>query len=56
MIAAEMEGRNCYGIELDPKYVDVVVRRWQLFTGHAATLEATGATFEATARARQKAA
>ena len=30
MIAAEMTGRVCYGIELNPAYVDVIVRRWQL--------------------------
>ena len=32
-------------MELDPKYVDVIVRRWCEFTGKQATLEATGATF-----------
>jgi DNA modification methylase len=38
LIAAEMIGRTCYGIELDPKYIDVVVVRWQNFTGEQATL------------------
>jgi len=33
LIAAERSGRICYGIELDPKYVDTAVRRWQRFTG-----------------------
>jgi DNA modification methylase len=33
VIAAERVGRVCYGIELDPKYVDVIIRRWQKFTG-----------------------
>ena len=56
LIAAEKTGRRCFGTELAPGYVDVIVKRWQLFTGQAATLEATGTTFEATARARQKAA
>ena len=47
VIAAEKTERNCYGMELDPKYVDVIVKRWQEFTGKQATLEATGATFAA---------
>ena len=38
LIAAETTGRVCLGIELDPLYVDVAVRRWQAFTGKAATL------------------
>ena len=33
IIAAERTGRKCYGIELDPIYVDTIVRRWQSFTG-----------------------
>jgi DNA modification methylase len=33
IIAAERTGRRCYGIELDPCYVDTAVRRWQAFTG-----------------------
>ena len=33
VIAAERTGRICYGIELDPAYVDTAVRRWQRFTG-----------------------
>jgi DNA modification methylase len=33
IIAAERTGRVCYGIELDPKYVDTAIRRWQRFTG-----------------------
>jgi DNA modification methylase len=46
VIAAEKTERNCYGMELDPKYCDVIVRRWQEFTGKKATLEATGLEFE----------
>jgi DNA modification methylase len=38
MIACEKLGRRCYGMELDPKYVDVIVSRWEKFTGRAATL------------------
>jgi DNA modification methylase len=33
VIAAERTGRRCYGLEIDPQYVDTVVRRWQAFTG-----------------------
>lgn len=45
IIAAEATGRACHAVELDPAYVDVAVKRWQNFTGQAATLEATGQTF-----------
>ena len=47
MLAAEKHGRHSALMELDPKYVDVIVKRWQEFTGKQATLEATGATFAA---------
>ena len=40
LIAAEMTGRVCYGLELSPAYVDVVVRRWQAL--HRAQREASG--------------
>jgi len=46
LIAAEKSGRQARLIELDPKYVDVIVRRWQTFTGDQATLESTGVTFD----------
>jgi DNA modification methylase len=46
LMAAELTERVCYGIELDPKYCDVIVRRWGEFTGKQATLEADGRTFE----------
>src|SRR5271155_888037 len=46
LIAAEMTGRICYGVELNPAYIDVVVRRWQLFTGRAATHQASGQSFD----------
>ncbi len=36
IIAAEMTGRACYGLELDPRYCDVIVKRWQDFTGKKA--------------------
>ena len=52
LIAAEQLGRTCYGVELDPKYVDVIVRRWQQFTGKAAVLEGDGRTFDEVAEDR----
>lgn len=46
VIAAETEGRRCFGIELNPAYVDVIVKRWQHFTGKAATLQGDGRSFD----------
>ena len=46
LIACEKTGRHARLMELDAKYVDVIVRRWQDFTGKQATLEATGQTFD----------
>jgi DNA modification methylase len=45
IIAAEMSGRACHAIELDPAYVDVAVMRWRAFTGEEARLEDSGGTF-----------
>jgi DNA modification methylase len=45
LIAAQMEGRTCFGIELNPAYVDVIVKRWQDFTGQKATHVYTGEVF-----------
>ena len=39
LIAAEQLGRKCYGMEIDPKYCDVIVKRWEEFTGKTATRE-----------------
>lgn len=36
LIACEKTNRKCYGMELDPKYVDVIIKRWQDFTGKEA--------------------
>ena len=47
LIAAERSGRVCYGMELDPLYVDTAIRRWQLFKGKKATHAESGLTFEA---------
>jgi len=46
LAAAELTERNCYGLELDPKYADVVVERWQGLSGKKAQLDADGRTFE----------
>lgn len=46
IIAAEHSGRRGHASELDPRYVDVGVIRWQDFTGRQARLAATGQTFE----------
>lgn len=54
MIAAERTGRRARLVELDPKYVDVVVQRWQAFTGGKATLEETGETFAEMAARRHR--
>lgn len=46
LIAAEKTGRRGRAIEFEPRYVDVAVRRWQVFTGKQATLALTGQNFE----------
>jgi len=45
LIAAESSGRIAHLMELDPRYCDVIVKRWQQFTGKRATLQATGEKF-----------
>jgi DNA modification methylase len=45
LMGAERTGRVCYAMELNPVYVDVIVKRWQQFTGKTATLESTGESF-----------
>jgi DNA modification methylase len=45
LIACEKTNRINYSMELDEKYCDVIVKRWQEFTGKQATLESTGKTF-----------
>jgi DNA modification methylase len=46
LIAAEKTGRRARCIEYEPKYCDVIVRRWQAYTGKAATFDGIGLTFE----------
>ncbi len=51
-IAAEKNGRQARLMEMDPKYCDVIVKRWQDFTGQIASLETTGQTFAQVGEAR----
>jgi DNA modification methylase len=53
MLAAETTGRVCYGIDLDPKFVDVIVQRWEQYTGKSATLEGDGRSFAEIAAERK---
>ena len=46
VIAAERVGRCCYGLELDPQYVDTIVRRWQAYTGEEAHHASSGKAFK----------
>ncbi len=52
LIACEMEGRRCYAIELNPAYVDVIIRRWQELTGQQAVLDGDGRSFDEIAARR----
>ena len=45
LIAAQSTGRVCYGVEIDPVFIDVVIRRWQAFTGERAVRECDGQSF-----------
>ena len=46
LIAAERTGRDCCGIELDPIYIDVAIRRWQRYTGDHAVHAVSGIRFD----------
>jgi DNA modification methylase len=46
LIACEKTARDCRMMELDPKYCDVIIKRWQDFTGQKATLESTGQEYD----------
>ena len=52
MIACEKTGRHARLIELEPKYCDVIIRRWQEFTGKEASLDGDGRSFTAIAAER----
>ena len=46
ILAAERVGRRAYALELEPRYVDVAIRRWQAFTRRDAVHAETGSTFD----------
>lgn len=53
LIACEKLGRKCFMMEISPVYVDVIIQRWQEFTGKKATLETNGLSFEDVANGRK---
>ena len=53
LIAAERTGRRCYGVELEPRYMDVTLTRWEQMTGRQAIHAASGLTFAALRQARR---
>src|SRR5207248_7294867 len=56
LAAAEVTERVCCGMELDPKYMDVIVQRWEQLADKKAKLDGAGRTFEEVAGERRKAA
>ena len=54
LIACEKSGRRAAVVELEPKYVDVIIRRWEAYTRQEATLESDGQTFMEVERARSR--
>jgi DNA modification methylase len=52
LIAAQNTGRLCYALDIDARYVDVAIVRWQKLTGLEARLDGDGLTFTQTAGAR----
>jgi hypothetical protein len=56
LVAAEQCSRRGFATELDPRYVDVGVLRWEGFTGREARLASTGKTFREVRAERQAAA
>ena len=55
LVAAQSTGRICYGLEIDTRYADVIVKRWQRLTGQVAVLEGDGRSFEEIAAERSAA-
>ena len=55
LIAAQSCGRICFGIEIDPLFVDLVIRRWQAFTGEKAKRQSDGVIFDTLEPASQTA-
>jgi len=53
LAAAEQSGRRCCGMELDPKYVDVTVQRWESWSGQPARLAGDGCSFAEVAAERR---
>jgi DNA modification methylase len=53
LIASERVGRTSFGIEIDPLYVDVAIRRWQRYTGNRAIHAVTGKSFDDLASASE---
>lgn len=54
IVAAEQLRRRCYAIDIQPAYIDVAVRRWEILTGKQATLASSGQTFAAVAQERRR--
>jgi DNA modification methylase len=54
LIACEKTGRRCRGLELDPLYVEVILRRYEAVAKRPAVLESTGETYAALAERRRK--
>jgi DNA modification methylase len=54
LAAAELTERVCVGVELDPKYVDVIIQRYQTLSSKKATLDGDGRTFDEVAQERRK--
>jgi DNA modification methylase len=53
LAAAELTERVCYGMELDPKYCDVILTKWQTLANKEATLDGDGRTFDEIAKERR---
>jgi DNA modification methylase len=52
LIAAETTGRACYAVDIDPRYVDVAIQRWQHLTGKTAVLAGADRVFRDVAATR----